>query len=362
MRILLLGGTGAMGTPLARQLIEKGYDVYITSRKQYQDSPHLKYIVGNAMDDLFVKSLLQQKYDVIVDFMIYTEAQLEFRIGPFLNACSQYIFLSSCRVYAPSDSLLTEQSPRLLDVCQDEDFFKTNEYALAKAREENIILSQKLKNWTIIRPSLTYNVGRLQLGCYELKNWFSRIQNKKSIVFQHDLENVQVSMTHGDDVARVMSLVVGNDNALGEFVQIASPETKSWKDILSIYLKVLQEANLCFDVFWQNDSLTVSQLLGREWRRKYATMINRRFDSSKVERICGKKIEYIPMDVGLRDCLNKTILDNKTYDVDYKLEAYLDRVSKEKRIAANNLKNWCKYSICRYSPYFKIKYKDYSEA
>ncbi len=361
MRVLLLGGTGAMGTPLAQKLAVKGYDVYITSRKKHDDTDHIRYIIGNAMDDYFLEELLLKGFDVIVDFMIYTEEELRKRIERFLKSCSQYVFLSSCRVYAPSDSLLTEKSSRLLDVCNDDDYLKTNEYAIAKAREENIIFSQKLNNWTIIRPSLTYNVGRLQLGCYELSEWLSRIKNKKSIVFQHDLENVQVSLTHGDDVARVMALIVGNDNALGEVIQIASPEIKSWKEILMIYLKTLEEADINYTLKWQNDSRTVSKILNREWRRKYATMVDRRFDSSKADKICGMKIEYTPMEIGLYKCLNKTIACDNKYDVNLKLEAYLDRISKNSKIKTDSFKEWLKYSIYRYTPYLKEKIFDYSE-
>lgn len=361
MRVLLLGGTGAMGTPIAKELSLKGYEVHITSRKQHTDNDNIKYLVGNAMDDEFVKGLLEKKYDVIVDFMIYTEEKLKKRIERFLKSCSQYVFLSSCRVYAPSHSLLTEESPRLLDVCDDEVYLKTNEYALAKAREENIIIKQKHNNWTIIRPSLTYNIGRLQLGSFEFHEWFSRVKNSKSIVFQHDLERIQVSMTHGDDVARAMALIIGNNKALGEVIQIASPENKSWKEILSIYLKALEEAGISYTVKWQDDSRTVSKILNREWRRKYATIVDRSFDSSKADRICGMKIEYTPMEIGLSKCLRETIINNNLLDVNIKLEAYLDRVSKERSVKTDCFKEWLKYFILRYTPYFKRIITDYSE-
>ncbi|MEO2263754.1 hypothetical protein [Dorea sp. YH-dor228] len=56
---------------------------------------------------------------------------------------------------------MTEESPRLLDVCRDADYLKTEEYALKKAKEEDF-LKQKGKNWTIVRPSITYNSERLR--------------------------------------------------------------------------------------------------------------------------------------------------------------------------------------------------------
>lgn len=57
-------------------------------------------------------------------------------------------------------------------MCRDEDYIKTDEYALQKARQENILLGSKYKNWTIIRPYITYNKERLQLGVLEKKSGF----------------------------------------------------------------------------------------------------------------------------------------------------------------------------------------------
>ena len=50
-----------------------------------------------------------------------------------LEATDQYVFISSARVYAQTEDLITEDTPRLLDVCTDKEYLKTNEYALAKA-------------------------------------------------------------------------------------------------------------------------------------------------------------------------------------------------------------------------------------
>lgn len=42
-------------------------------------------------------------------------------------------------MYVDSDEPITEEIPRLLDVCEDTDYLKTNEYALAKVREEDVL-------------------------------------------------------------------------------------------------------------------------------------------------------------------------------------------------------------------------------
>lgn len=47
--------------------------------------------------------------------------------------------MSSSRVYADSQTPITENSPRLLDVYKEEEYLKTDEYALSKARQEDIL-------------------------------------------------------------------------------------------------------------------------------------------------------------------------------------------------------------------------------
>ena len=164
MKVLVLGGTGAMGQPLIKQLSLQGDDVYVTSRRKYESKDNIHFIQGDAHDLQFIKQQLRTEYDVIVDFMIYGTETFKERADLYLNATGQYMFLSSARVYAQSKEPIKEDSPRLLDVCKDKDYLRTDEYALAKARSEDILFNSEKNNWTIIRPYITYNIKRLQLG------------------------------------------------------------------------------------------------------------------------------------------------------------------------------------------------------
>ena len=118
----------------------------------------MRYLRGNAKDLSFIKSVTEQNdYDAIVDFMSYRTAEFKERYKMMLSHTGQYIFISSARVFAESKDKLREDSPRLLDVCKDEEYIKSDEYALAKAREEDLLKQSGKKNWTIVRPSITYN-------------------------------------------------------------------------------------------------------------------------------------------------------------------------------------------------------------
>lgn len=165
MKILLLGGTGAMGSHLSEIINnDKGNDIVITSRKTRVSKGNISYVVGNAHDKSFLDSLLNKKWDVIVDFMVYNTDEFKLRVKDMLDSCNQYVFLSSSRVYANSNSAITEDSSRLLDVTNDSEYLATDEYALTKARQENVLKESGRTNWTIIRPYITFAENRLQLG------------------------------------------------------------------------------------------------------------------------------------------------------------------------------------------------------
>lgn len=140
MNILVLGGTGAMGVHLVELLSQRGDAVWVTSRRERPSRKNVTYVRGDAHDNDFLQTLLDsRRWDAIVDFMVYRTDEFRHRMPQLLAATAQYVFLSSSRVYADSAEPITENSPRLLDVSTDAAYLKTDEYALAKARQENAL-------------------------------------------------------------------------------------------------------------------------------------------------------------------------------------------------------------------------------
>lgn len=79
-KILVPGGTGAMGVYLIPELLHLGYAVDVVSLDDIKsDNPDLRYFKANFKDPAVRSEFLKNDYDAIVDFMIYgTE---EFRAG-----------------------------------------------------------------------------------------------------------------------------------------------------------------------------------------------------------------------------------------------------------------------------------------
>lgn len=277
MKILILGGTGAMGIHVTKLLSGVGHRVFVTSRKERSSFENVEYLKGDAKDSTFLGKLLDQSWDAIIDFMIWSTEEFSANCQMFLASTKQYVFLSSYRVYADS-SVITEESPRLLDVCDDKEYLATDEYALAKARCEDILVSSGLKNWTIVRPAITYDgSGRFQLGVHEANLWLWRALHGLSVPFPDTMLEKQATMTWGGDVARMIARLVGNSKAIAEIFTVSTSEHKSWTEIAEIYKKVvpsLEIASCKLDKFQRER--------GGKYQIRYDRMFDRVVDNSKV--------------------------------------------------------------------------------
>lgn len=327
MDVLILGGTGAMGNHVSELLKAKGYNIFITSRSKRENNGNVSYLQGNAKELVFIRELCQKNWDAIIDFMVYSVDELNERINMILQSTEQYIFISSARVYADSP-IIKEDSPRLLDVCCDKEYIDSNEYAIAKAKEENVLFNSEYKNWTIVRPSLTYAENRLQLGVYEKENWLYRALHGRSIVFSNDLMDRYYTLSYGKDVADGIAQLVGKKEAIGQTFHIVIKESFQWKDILNIYLDVLEDRIGQRPNVVLSEKCTNLKLPYAKYQVLYGRYFNRHFDNEKINKLVDTSEWLLPTE-GLEMCLN-SFLDNPSFlDIDWHKEALIDKAAGE---------------------------------
>jgi nucleoside-diphosphate-sugar epimerase len=348
-KALLLGGTGAMGLSLSRLLSDAEWDVSVTSRSPRTSSEGIRYLQGNATDQQFLTRLLSEQWDLIVDFMVYTTEQFETRCQQLLESTSHYLFLSSARVYADSAAPITEESLRLLDTCSDQAYLSIDEYALSKARQENFLQSASRKNWTIIRPYITYARDRLQLGTLEKESWLYRALRGRSIVFPSALLDRVTTLTSGEDVAKAIALLSGRIETQAQVFQITSSETKTWREILQVYTSCLQQTMgltpktkfVALEDF-ERDSLRIPQI-------QYDRMFNRAFNPAKLWKFLSP-FPFQSPETGLSSCLSDFLQRPAFQEIDWRTEARRDRLTGE--VAAwqefKNAKTYLKYLLMRF--------------
>lgn len=352
MNILILGGTGAMGEPLVKILNDNKNKIYVTSRKKHESKNNIIYLEGNAQNEEFLNAILKEKFDVIIDFMVYDYEKFKIRVDKLLSNTNQYIFLSSSRVYANSEEKITENSIRLLDSVNDKSYLETDEYALSKARQENILFNSKQKNWTIIRPYITFESERLQLGFYEKEEWLYRVLNNKTIPMPTEVLDKVTAFTNGNDVAKGIAQLVGNNNAFGQAFNITTNENKTWRQILNIYEnKIYENFNIKMKIKEINDINKFMKIWGESYQIKYDRMYNRVFDNSKFENVCKDKVEFKTLEKGLEESIKNFKINGLRFRyISTKNQAIMDKMVKEKT-KVKTLKEKIKYIIYRYTIY-----------
>lgn len=339
-----------MGQPLVSILSKKGYNVFVTSRKTHKDIDNVKYLYGNAMEDSFLASILNfNRWDAIVDFMVYPVDKFKTRIENFVNSTNQYVFISSCRVFADYDEYITENSPRLLDVSKDDEYLKTDEYALRKAREEDVL--KNYKNITIVRPSVTFNDNRLQLGVYEASDWIDRILHNKTVVFSKDIASHYTTLTHGEDVAIGIAGLIGNPMAIGEDFNIVTNESFTWQQVLDTYIETLKENNLRPKIIYTEEALNL-RIKKWQYQVKYARLFNRKFNNEKILKAVPE-LKFRNVKIALKQSLS-AYLSNTKRNLTISLVSLLqDRESGDLStpFEFSNIIEYSKYLILRFMPY-----------
>lgn len=353
MKILILGGTGAMGVDLVKILARRGENVIVTSRsEQVSKFDNVRYVKGDAHDTAFLQSLLGKEYDVIVDFMIYGTEEFRSRRDLLLGATKQYLFLSSSRVYADSRKPITEDSPRLLDVTADAEYLQTDEYALTKARQENLLREAGKTNWTIIRPYITYSNQRLQLGVYEKEVWLYRALQNRTIVFPKAIAESYTTMTLGADVAMGISKLIGNEKAMGEAFHITTDQAIKWDDVLAIYKSVFREAvGRDIKILYTDDPKSVYEAMGNRYQVIYDRLFDRRFDNGKFLQATNE-CKFEPPETGLERCLKDFLKKPEFRNASPSSLVWMDRITKErtKLSAIPGIGAKGKYLLKRYLP------------
>lgn len=214
--------------------------------------------------------------------MVWSTAEFRERYEAFLEAARQYLFLSSYRVYADS-LVITEESPRLLDVVDDSEYLATDEYALCKARCEDLLFESGRFNWTIVRPAVTYDSsGRFQLGVHEAAVWIPRAVVGAPVSFPEGMLRKQATMSWGGDVARMIVGLVGSPGAFGEAFTVSTSEHRAWGEVADIYRSVMPALSVaaCGQGEFERAHWAVYQI-------RYDRMFDRVIDNSKVLSVTG---------------------------------------------------------------------------
>ena len=288
-KILVLGGTGAMGTYLVPELIAMDYQVDVVALDGVNsNNPNFTYIHANAKDDAWLAGQLKQNYDAVVDFMLYSTDEFSKRHKLLLENTSHYIFFSTYRIYA-DNAPITENSPRLLDTSQDKEFLAgtDGEYSLYKAIQEDVLRTSGHHNFTIVRPSITYSKRRFQLVTLEADVVVHRAMKNQPVILPEEALSVQGTMSWAGDVARMIARLVLNPAAYQETFTLATAEHHTWGEIAEYYREIIGLTYIPVDA--ETYLALMGGTAGARYQLMYDRCFNRIVDNSKILRVTGMR-------------------------------------------------------------------------
>ncbi len=307
-RVLLIAGGGTLGTYTAKELLKKGcyVDIICPEDKVSSDSRLFYYKAFSSVE--YLKDLFSQNhYDAIVDFVYYKNPDDYIPFHKILRENTDHLlYVSSYRVYADSQKLLTEESAVLSPETVDDEFFLKNEdYALSKLKNEAYIKNfAGDMNWTIIRPVISFSKYRMDVIAHSGTYVIDCAKKGKTIPVPIGAKDKIAGLDWAGNTGKIIANLLFKKEALGEVFTISSAPNLTWGEIADIYTDLLGAK---FNWIDTDEYIKIEpKLKDNQWLLTYDRLLNRLIDNSKVLKVTGlKKEDFASIKDGI-----KTELEN----------------------------------------------------
>ena len=155
IKVLFIGGTGNISVSVSKLAIARGIDLTLLNRgRQPVTIEGGRTITADITQPEQIRNALRgRKYDVVVNWIAFTEQDIERDLALFGANCGQYIFISSASAYQKpmTSPFITESTPLANPYWQySRDKIRCEERLMRAYREDGFPV-------TIVRPSHTYD-------------------------------------------------------------------------------------------------------------------------------------------------------------------------------------------------------------
>lgn len=328
MKVLIIGGTGTISSPITKLLGDKeNLDVYVLNRGNKPLPKGVNQLIGDFNDETLMQEIEQtHHFDVVINFIVFKPEQAKAQVRIFEGKIKQYIFISTVATYNHETAICINET--------HEQYNKYSLYGQEKTACERIFLEAANFPVTIVRPSQTYSEARIPLSvkgksCYSV---IDRMLKGKPVIVHGDGKSTWHS-THANDFAKGFIPLVGNLDTIKEAYHIINDEITTWDMIYHYLYELLDiEPNI---VHIASDFLALSSnydnvgaFLGD---KQYSCVYN----MNKIKAIAPDFICDIDIKTGLQMYL-----------------AYLE-VHPEQKVIDNAYDTWCDNVIEAYQEFTK---------
>jgi nucleoside-diphosphate-sugar epimerase len=229
MRVIVIGGTGHVGTYLVPRLVERGHQVVVISRKQrepYQAHGAWQWVErvtidreAEEADGSFGRRVRDLRADVVVDMICFTLDSAQQLVEALRDQVQHFLSCGTIWVHGPSVEVPTlETQPRR----------PFGDYGIQKAAIEAYLLDQARRHGfpaTILHPGHIVGPGWVPLNPAGNFNpqVFTQLAHGEELLLPN-LGMETVHHVHADDVAQIFDKAIAHwSQAVGESFHVVSP-------------------------------------------------------------------------------------------------------------------------------------------
>lgn len=301
-KVLLIAGGGTLGTYTAKELLNKGCAVDVICLEDYtSNNPKLCYHKAKADLNYLTEFLKDKYYDGIVNFIHYYVPEMYKPVHKLLTSkTDQLIFLSSYRVYAESKQPLTEEAPFLADVVEDEEFLKSEDYAVPKAICEKFLREESgTENWTVVRPVISFSDKRFDLVTVSGHEIIDAARSGKTVILPEAAKNLTAGLDWAGNSGKLIANLLFKKECLGEAYTVSSGQNLTWGEVADIYTRLTG-----VNFRWADTEEYVSTGHGGNGLF-YDRLYDRAVDNTKILKATGFKNEdFTSIEDGIKIELN----------------------------------------------------------
>jgi nucleoside-diphosphate-sugar epimerase len=230
MKVVIIGGTGHVGTFLVPRLVLAGHEVISISRQKrepYKNHPAWQFVKQIAIDreeadkaNTFGRQILNLSPDIVIDMICFTPKSAKNIVEALRREIQHFIHCGTIWVHGHSEQVPTvETQPRK----------PFGEYGINKAAIESLLLTEHRQSGfpvTILHPGHIVGPGWAPLNPAGHFNpeVFKRLAEGKELLLPN-LGMETVHHVHADDLAQAFVRAIDNRNrALGESFHIVSEQ------------------------------------------------------------------------------------------------------------------------------------------
>jgi nucleoside-diphosphate-sugar epimerase len=320
LRVLFIGGTGAISSACSRRAVDLGLDVHLLNRGRSLKRPvpeGVEVLAADIRNAAAVRAALgEREYDAVVNFVAYTPEHVQADVDLFGGRTGQYVFISSASAYQKPVARLpiVESTPLRNPIWP---------YSQAKIACEELLMRAYREDGfpvTIVRPSHTYDATMVPYD----PGWtlIDRMRRGKPVVVHGDGTSLW-TLTHHVDFAKGFLGLLGHPQAIGDTFHITSDEVLTWNQIHHLLADAAgAEADIVHvpsDTIFAHDEEWGRSLLGD----KAHCVI---FDNAKLRAVVPDYVATIPFWRGAREIVAWHDADPARQVVDARVDGLLDKL------------------------------------